>query len=238
MHKILVVDDEDTVLDYFEQILEAHGFQAFLTDSPSQALKMVEKNKPDLVFIDIMLGNSENGFVLCEKLRALESQSWQTKIIMLSCLTESHYKASAYHSGADGYITKPVDANELIALVKAQLRISAGRTEKKAGETGESDSQWLIKCGFSIDLSKMQIWHDNKLISSLTPTEFQILVCLLKYHPGTVNRDIFAKEVWKGCLILEYHTISSSVHRLKKKLPRSASCKIIPESKQGYRIKD
>ena len=115
--KILIVDDEKNIVDILKYNLNKEGFETIEAYDGRQALEMVEREKPDLILLDIMLPEYD-GFTVCKKIR----QTLDTPILMLTAREEEVDKVLGLELGADDYITKPFSPRELMARVKANLR--------------------------------------------------------------------------------------------------------------------
>ena len=239
-HKILIVDDEDHIHDFLAQILELHGFVIISAWSGQQAIELVKKHRPSLVMIDLKLNDGEGGLVLCQRLRALQS-GWKMKIIMLTASCERHFEISSYNYGADAYLTKPCDPDKILAVVNAQLRNWANTVEPNLSSLSEKTnaeipSQSIEKCGFLVCLTTGRVLYKRDRIKNLTPIEFRVLTCLLKRAPSPTTIENFQKEVWEDCPALEFHTVGTHIHNLKRKLPLHAVKKIRSGPKGCYRI--
>ena len=115
--KVLIVDDEKNIVDILKFNLKKEGFDTIEAYDGRQALEMVEKEKPDLILLDIMLPEYD-GFTVCKRIR----QTMNTPILMLTAREEEVDKVLGLELGADDYITKPFSPRELMARVKANLR--------------------------------------------------------------------------------------------------------------------
>ena len=140
--KILIVDDEKNIVDILKFNLKKEGFETVEAYDGKQALEMVEREKPDLILLDIMLPEYD-GFTVCRKIR----QTLNTPILMLTAREEEVDKVLGLELGADDYITKPFSPRELMARVKANLR--------RVVEDNQNIQSELIVCGdLTIDVNR------------------------------------------------------------------------------------
>jgi len=241
---VLVIDDDDEMRSFLKQVLEQEGFKVVEAWYGPQALKFADEHNPFVVLLDLNLVNGESGIVLCNQLRSLENGN-QMRIMVLTGHpdTDNLLKITSLSSGADNYLTKPINPNELLGIIKAHVRRHFNQKFKNKSilnivqsDLHKDDSQWNEKCGFSVNRLSKEIKYNEKLIPDLTSTEFKILICLLQHSPGIVKRKNFMEEVWNNNYILPFHTLSSHMNRLKKKLLTSAANKIQCEPKIGYQI--
>src|SRR5690348_1947399 len=161
---ILVVDDEQQITRVLKTTLSSHGYGVRVAGDGAEALQIMKDWCPDLIITDLRMPNMD-GLQLCQHVR----EQSQVPIIVLSVRGEERIKVDALDAGADDYVTKPFNVNELLARVRASLRRTA------AAKQPESQS---IEIGdFRIDLEKRTILvkgHDVHL----TPKEFELMVYL------------------------------------------------------------
>jgi DNA-binding response OmpR family regulator len=120
MYRILVADDDNTMLQMVEEILDLEGYIVYTADNADEVLDLANSQPPDLFLLDFALGK-ESGLDLCKQLRQLPETS-ETPILFLTGQFESQYAVAALEAGADDYIRKPFAVKELAARVRANLR--------------------------------------------------------------------------------------------------------------------
>lgn len=178
--KILVVDDERGVVDMLKSYFEMHSFQVYTAYGGAEALKQTSKN-PDLVLLDINMPDMD-GLTVCEKIRKFVS----CPILFLTARIETVDKIKGFQAGADDYIVKPFDIDELGARVSAHLR----RENRKQEQTA-----FRLFSDMRIDYSKREVMIKEKGIP-LTRKEFDI-VELLSANAGQVfDRERIYELVW------------------------------------------
>lgn len=178
--KILVVDDEKGIVDMLRSYFEMSDYQVYTALNGEEALQKVSAH-PDLVLLDINMKGMD-GFTVCEKIR----EHISCPILFLTARGETADKIRGFHAGADDYIVKPFDIDELGARVAAHLR----RENRK-----QEDSLLNFFTDMVIDYSKREITIHEKEVS-LSRKEFDI-VELLSENPGQVfERDRIYERVW------------------------------------------
>ena len=172
---------------------------------------MIKDQKPDLILLDIGLPDID-GFELCKTLRS-DERTKNYPIIMLTARIEDSDRIEGLKLGADDYITKPYNTEELILRIRNLL--------KRSGNYKKTGSFKKIK-GLSIDFSTREVHVDKELIG-LTFSEYQILIMLIEnprkvFHKKEINKTVFniSEEV-------ESRTVDTHIHNLRKKLKSSGS---------------
>lgn len=221
---ILVVDDEAQITRVLKTMLSAQGYGIRTAADGKLALEEIKSWSPDLVITDLRMPNMD-GLELCRRIR-IESR---IPIIVLSVKGEETIKVEALDAGADDYVTKPFNVNELLARVRAALRRTA------VPEQGDTP---VIALGdFRIDIPGRRVEVRNQEVH-LTPKEFDLLVFLAK-HPGKVvtHRALLA-AVWGPNSVQQPEYLRVFVGHLRKKLEpdENASRYIVTEPWVGYRF--
>ncbi len=221
---ILVVDDEAQITRVLKTMLSAQGYGIRTAADGKLALEEIKSWSPDLVITDLRMPNMD-GLELCRRIRT-ESR---IPIIVLSVKGEETIKVEALDAGADDYVTKPFNVNELLARVRAALRRTA------VPEQGDTP---VIALGdFRIDIPGRRVEVRNQEVH-LTPKEFDLLVFLAK-HPGKVvtHRALLA-AVWGPNSVQQPEYLRVFVGHLRKKLEpdENASRYIVTEPWVGYRF--
>jgi len=221
---ILVVDDEAQITRVLKTMLSAQGYGIRTAADGKLALEEFKSWSPDLVITDLRMPNMD-GLELCRRIRT-ESR---IPIIVLSVKGEETIKVEALDAGADDYVTKPFNVNELLARVRAALRRTA------VPEQGDTP---VVAVGdFLIDIPARRVEVRNQEVH-LTPKEFDLLVFLAR-HPGKVvtHRALLA-AVWGPNSVQQPEYLRVFVGHLRKKLEldENASRYIVTEPWVGYRF--
>ena len=203
--RILIVDDEPAIRKLLRANLEKNGFEAMSADDGAEALKLVEREAPDLVVLDIIMPRMD-GFETCRRLR-----EWSTiPIIMLSAKDEEQDKVKCLEIGADDYITKPFGSGELVARINAVLR----RT--RARETAVTEPNFV--CGdVKINFVQRKVTVRRKIVK-LTPTEYNLLRELALNAEKVLTYNQLLNRVWGAEYAQEREYLHVFTSRLRAKI--------------------
>lgn len=209
--RILIVDDEKNIVDILKFNLNKESFDTLEAYDGKQAIDIAEREKPDLIILDIMLPEMD-GFTVCRKLR----QTMQTPIIMLTAREEEVDKVLGLELGADDYITKPFSPRELMARVKANLRrvIDESAPQKKGDMVRYGDLE--------IDVNRYEVRRDGQVID-LTLREFELVKFLAMQKGQIFSRENLLEKVWGYEYFGDVRTVDVTVRRLREKLEKDAS---------------
>jgi two-component system KDP operon response regulator KdpE len=222
--QILVVDDEPQITRVLKTTLSSQGYNIRTAGDGEQAVYEMKDWSPDLVITDLRMPRMD-GLQLC---RAIRAESC-VPIIVLSVKGEEAIKVEALDAGADDYITKPFNVNELLARVRAALRRAALPFEPAAATIEIGD--------FRIDIAARKIQVKGREVY-LTPKEFELLVYLAR-HPGkVVTHRALLVAVWGPNSAQQPEYLRVFVGHLRKKLEpqESAPHYIVTEPWVGYRF--
>ena len=206
MSKILIVDDEPSIVDIISFALETEGFSTMSCATGGDALVELEAACFDLIILDIGLPDM-NGFELAKCIRS----SSQVPIIFLTARSNEIDRVVGLELGGDDYVTKPFSPRELSARVKAVLR-----------RTGANSSPEVVKLirgstFFEIDDEKVQISYRNENID-LSRTEYRLLKLLVE-SPGRVySRDQLMNHAWEHSGISLDRTVDTHIKTIRQKL--------------------
>jgi len=221
---ILVVDDEAQITRVLKTTLSAQGYGVRTAPSGKQALDEMKGWSPDLVITDLRMPNMD-GLELCHAIRA----DSRVPIIVLSVKGEETIKVEALDAGADDYITKPFNINELLARVRAALRRASAAPEPEASVLEVGD--------FRIDIPARRV-EVRKQEIRLTPKEFDLLVYFAR-HPGKVlTHRALLTTVWGPNSAQQPEYLRVFIGHLRKKLEpeTSAAHYIVTDPWVGYRF--
>jgi two-component system phosphate regulon response regulator PhoB len=222
---VLIVEDEKDILDLVSYNLEQEGFKTISAESGDVVLDMVNKHRPDLLILDIMLPGLA-GTEVCKALK----QSDETRhipIIMLTARGEEIDRVVGFELGADDYVTKPFSPRELVLRVKAILK----------RVTAPEDGKQIIQFnGLIIDKPRHEVILDNDVVN-LTSTEFKLLLTLVERKGRVQTRDMLLASVWGYDYSGFTRTVDTHMRRLRSKLGTWAD-KIETIRGIGYRIRE
>ncbi len=213
--RILVVDDEPKIVAIVAAYLEREGYQVLRAENGQTALELARAQAPDLVVLDLMLP-ALSGWDVCRELRR-DPRTESVPIIMLTARDEVPDRIVGLELGADDYVVKPFDPNELVARVRAVLRRATDRRQVSASSAGRI----LQRGDLTIDPDRREVWRAGQPIS-LTRSEFQILATLAA-EPGRVFTRLQLLDATQGEAYEGYErTIDSHVKNLRRKLDPDA----------------
>jgi DNA-binding response OmpR family regulator len=203
-HKILVVDDEQSITDLLEYNLQRNGYRVVVAHDGHQALRLAQAERPDLVILDLMLPGLD-GLEVC---RALQRRG-SVPIIMLTARGEEVDRVVGLELGADDYVTKPFSVRELMARVKAVLR--------RVASEGTSATAVHRVGSLELDSLSREVWIEDTSLP-LTQLEFDLLETLI-YHAGQVlSRQQLLDQVWGYDYYGDTRAVDSAVKRLRAQL--------------------
>ena len=191
MARILVVDDEATLVETLEYNLRREGHEVITASTGLEALEKARALVPNLIILDIMLPEMD-GFEVCRRLR----QEIDTPILMLTARDEEIDKVVGLELGADDYLTKPFSLRELLARVKATLRRVEMDT-RAVGQRGASmASEETLSAGdVVVDLNRHETRRGQRLLT-LKPKEYDLLVFFMRHRGQVLSRETLLERVW------------------------------------------
>jgi two-component system, OmpR family, phosphate regulon response regulator PhoB len=206
--KILVIEDERSLVEVLSCNLEREGFEVFVAFDGQEGLRQAQLKLPDIVVLDLMLPNKP-GLEVCRELR-LGARTREIPIIMVTAKAEESDELVGFATGADDYVTKPYSMKILIQRIKKELRRRQLKAETVAGKVIESQ-------GIVIDRhSHRALYRDQEL--PLTPTEFRLLEVLLRQTGRAFTRyELMDAAIGEDAIVLE-RTIDVHIKSLRKKL--------------------
>jgi DNA-binding response OmpR family regulator len=200
--RILLVDDDPTLVSLLSQYLRESNFEVFEAPSGPAGLRIAYNERPNLVLLDVMLPGMD-GWEVCTRLRELS----EIPIIMLTAKTTEADKLRGFELGVDDYVTKPFSFAELVARIQAVL----GRIQMEHKETG-----YLAYGEIILDMEKYQASLDGRPLS-LTPTEFRLLEALVRRKGKVATEQDLIREVW-GSTRSDPALVRRYILMLRKKL--------------------
>ena len=204
--KILIVDDEPKLVRLAQELLLATGFTVVTASDGQAAIKTAALEQPDLILLDIMLPGNMDGYQVAERIRQFSN----VPIIMLTARDQEQDLLQGFDMGADDYVTKPFNAKELLARIRAVLK----RTQAAATATGEAE----IICGsLHIDLARYRVTIAQKPVS-LTKTEFSLLRELALHKNQVMLHSQLLSAVWGSEYRDDVDYLRAYIRYLRRKL--------------------
>ena len=211
--RIAVIEDNQINIDLIRYQLEVEGFEFIFEKTGKAGMKMIKNQEPDLILLDVGLPDID-GFELCGNLRSNKITK-DYPIIMLTARAEDSDRIEGLKLGADDYITKPYNAEELILRIRNLLK----RTEKYKGNAS------ILKVkDMSIDFNKREVQINRKIID-LTFSEYQILIMLTENLGNIVHKKEINKEIFNISEDVDSRTVDTHIHSLRNKI-NSSGCLI------------
>jgi two-component system response regulator VicR len=206
MAKILVVDDEASIVNIISFNLKKEGYEVVTAEDGEMALDMAKSEKPDLILLDIMMPKMD-GYEVCRKIR----KDSEVPIIMLTARADEVDKVIGLEMGADDYVTKPFGNRELIARVKANLR----RTVKEVPEVKEGN----IKAfgDITIDFDRYEVRKKGEIVN-LTLREFELLKFIATQKTKIFTREVLLEQVWGFEYYGDVRAVDVTIRRLREKI--------------------
>ncbi len=214
--KILVIDDEEAVCEILKYNLERDGYEVVCAYSAEEALEICNLDAFSIYMVDIMMGQM-SGFDFANNVRNNTSTE-NIPILFCSALTDEDYVVKGLNIGADDYVRKPFNINEVLARVRAVLRRSESTNHHTNAHTPESlYENDLVYKDLRIDLNNKECFIGENIIA-LTRTEFDILVFFISHPNKIYSREEIIKNVWGNDIVVSERTIDTNITRMRKKL--------------------
>lgn len=213
-NRILVADDEREIRMLLVKYLEKEGYSVDAVSGGFAALSQFRAVKYDLVILDLMMPDMD-GYEVCRQMRI----GGTVPVLILSAKDAVSDKVSGLLMGADDYVTKPFDMNELLARVRAHLRRSSFARDSRGGDASGDPANAPVesRCGIEVDLGRHAVTKNGADVP-LTPKEFDLLVFLMR-HPGQVfTKDRIFRAVWGDAIVEDDNTVMVHVRRLRTRI--------------------
>lgn len=210
--KILVVDDESSIVTLLQFNIEKAGFDVVTAEDGRTGYELALSEKPDLIVLDLMLPEMD-GIEVCKQLR---QDKVETPILMLTAKDDELDKIIGLELGADDYLTKPFSPREVVARIKAILRRSAGKASDVEPEGAQKEKALQIG-ELKILTDSYEVYLQDELLD-LTPKEFELLVYLANHRGKVFSRDQLLDAVWNYDYIGETRIVDVHVSHLRDKI--------------------
>lgn len=202
--KVLVVDDDINIAELLRLYLEKEGFTVVLCDNGLRAVELQKSESPNIILLDIMLPGLD-GWQVCREIR----KDSDVPIIMITAKSETFDKILGLELGADDYVSKPFDAKEVVARVKAVLRRSAPDVKGASDEVNYDN--------LSVNITNYELIVNGKKIDT-PPKELELIYHLASNPNRVYTRDQLLDEVWGFDYYGDSRTVDVHVKRIREKL--------------------
>ena len=221
MKTILCIEDEIEILEHNKRVLSENGYDVLTAESLTVAREVLAKTTPDVIVLDIMLPDG-NGL---EYLKELRAEGCKIPIIMLTAWNRSYNKAHGLDAGADDYMGKPFEYDELLARIRKILKQAERVPEKVTkGALSLNVVSGVVYCG-GVDLL-------------LTKKEFAMLLIFAQNENRYVGAEYLYEKVWGQEMNDDTNTVKTTVSRLRKKIENSGFTIIYGKDMDGYCFKE
>lgn len=210
--KILVVDDESSIVTLLQFNIEKAGFDVVTAEDGRTGYELALTEKPDLIVLDLMLPEMD-GIEVCKQLR---QDKVETPILMLTAKDDELDKIIGLELGADDYLTKPFSPREVVARIKAILRRSAGKSADVEPEVAPKEKALHVG-DLKILTESYEVYLQEELLD-LTPKEFELLLYLANHRGKVFSRDQLLDAVWNYDYIGETRIVDVHVSHLRDKI--------------------
>lgn len=236
--RILIVDDDENIAELISLYLIKECFSTEIAHNGKVALKLVDSFNPDLILLDIMLPDID-GYEICTEVRKTK----QTPIIMLSAKGEIFDKVLGLKLGADDYMIKPFDSNELVARVKAVLRrtvapvtsaVEASNPNMTVIDT-DRQGEYVEYDNLLVNITNYTVTHEGKPLE-MPPKELELLYFLAKKPNQMFTRDQLLDKLWGYDYIGDSRTVDVHIKRLREKLNENYNWSISTVWGKGYKF--
>ncbi len=211
--KVLVIDHDPLFLQLITHFLQLEGYEVDTADDGRQAIEQVEVQAPDLVLLDAAIPHQPDPLTVCQRIRARS----QASIICITP-TPAEEKSNLIELGADEYLCKPFDADEL--LVHMQRVLQRGQwvgVEQTQATTSREDVRVKTIGDLTVDFAHNRVFHAGHEIL-LSPREYRLLACLARYAGRVVSQELLLQLIWGNEHAGEHHLLQVTINRLRRKL--------------------
>ncbi len=220
---ILLADDEKPLLNFLERGLRAEGYKCSTLSALHEVLPYISKNTPEIVVLDRLFG-SEDSLIIVEAIKALPSPPM---ILILTALDDVTERVNGLQKGADDYLCKPFDFDELLARIAALRR----RADKSAQSTRNTLGIGSLELAMDERIARI-----NGTEISLTKIEFELLVYLTENQKKVLSRERILSRVWQTKSDPQTNIVDVYISRLRRKLEDDPKITIQTLRGNGYRL--
>lgn len=216
--KVLIIEDDERIAGPLKEELEHHQYLVSLAFDGENGLSLALVEHYDLILLDILLPKID-GFKLCQELR---KNGCKSGIFMLTALDKAANKVMGLDAGADDYLVKPFDVDELLARIRALIRRNT-----------ESREPFLKWRELVLDPMACEVRHAGKIIN-LTPTEFRLLAHFLRHPHRTFSKDELINRLWLPEEMPTYDVVKAHIKGLRNALEQAGAPRHMIETVYGF----
>lgn len=220
--QILIVEDDADLREYLREFLTQHGYVVRVVDDGVKAIEMVEKLSPDLMILDMNLPTLK-GDAVCREVKKMNPE---VKVIILTANDTTNDLVKGFTLGADDYMKKPFDIDELLARIKSRLK----QSKEENGKLTIADLEY--------DPKAMVVKRGDRQIQ-LTPQEIKILDYLITNKGQVLTREMILSRLWKTNPDIDTRVVDVYIGYLRKKIDADSDLKLIHSVRGfGYKLCD
>lgn len=227
-HRVLIVEDEKSLVESISYALELEGFEVLVAATGRDGVEQARLGNPSVILLDVMLPES-SGLDVCRQIRTTSD----VPIIMLTARDSEADKVAGLELGADDYVTKPFSMRELMARVRAQIR--------RASRTGTFavNNEVVRGAGVEIDVDAHEVRVDGAIVD-LRPKEFDLLESLMRRKNRLASREALIDDVWGPSYFGDTKTLDVHIKRIRQKIEHdpAAPVRIVTVRGLGYKFVD
>lgn len=212
--RILLADDDRAIREALTRALTLEGYDVVQATDGAQALTLIESSKPDVAVLDVMMPNVD-GLTVC---RVLRSERNRIPVLMLTARTETPDRVAGLDAGADDYLAKPFDLDELLARIRALLR----RARPEEADTAEP----LQLADLRIDPTARRVWRAKREVE-LSKTEFDLLELLVRNQGIVLEHSTIYDRIWGYDFGPDSKNLAVYISYLRRKLEGDGEAKLI-----------
>ncbi|MBR1508612.1 MAG: response regulator transcription factor [Eubacterium sp.] len=233
--KILIVDDDENIAELISLYLLKECFDTKIAYDGEAALNMIDTYNPDLILLDLMLPGID-GYEVCQRVRKTRN----TPVIILSAKGEVFDKVLGLKIGADDYIVKPFDSNELVARVRAVLRRTDALMEAQPPQDEEQTDyshtgEFVEYDGLLVNISNYTVTFEGKPVE-MPPKELELLYFLASRPNQVFTREQLLSQLWGYDFMGDTRTVDVHIKRLREKLNTNHNWQITTIWRIGYKF--
>ena len=213
--RILLADDDRPIREALTRALTLEGYEVVQASDGAQALSLIESNKPDAAVLDVMMPNVD-GLTVCRVLRAERNR---LPVLMLTARTETADRVAGLDAGADDYLPKPFELDELLARLRALLRRARPDDEQPGHEP-------LQVSDLRIDPTGRRVWRGSREVE-LSKTEFDLLELLVRNEGIVLEHSVIYDRIWGYDFGPDSKNLAVYISYLRRKLEGDGDAKLI-----------
>jgi len=227
-YRVLLVDDDRAIRDSLARALDLEGYEVLTAADGAEALRITREEHPDVLVLDVMMP-SVDGLTVC---RVLRFEQDRTPILMLTARTETTDRVAGLDAGADDYLPKPFDLDELLARLRALLR----RVDFEASDDEEDD---VLRVGdLKVDPASRRVWRGEDEID-LSKTEFELIELLVRNTGIVLDHSTIYDRIWGYDFGPDSKNLAVYISYLRRKLERDGEPKLIHTVRGvGYTVRE